>query len=72
MFETADVRTSIVTCTRAAERMSRMFVTLAVSQVTVGHAVGGKQILVMTLYVNVVMKIKFCGVQFAPHESSPS
>jgi len=42
MFETADVCTSIVTCTRAAERMSHVFVTLAVSQVTVGHAVGSK------------------------------
>jgi len=42
MFETADVCTSMVTCTRAAERMSHVFVTLAVSEVTVGHARGSK------------------------------
>jgi hypothetical protein len=36
------VRTSIVTRTRAAERMSHVFVTLAVAEVTVGHARGGK------------------------------
>jgi hypothetical protein len=73
MCEIADVCTSIVTCTRAAERMSHVFVTLVVLQVTVGHARGGKhKFLGMTLYINVVMKIKVMGPSLLPMHLPPA